>query len=249
MIREKMLSTGFAKETGFRWRGDSDVSRIEGFSDNVFGFALTLLVVSLEVPKTFGDLEEVLRGFLGFAFAFSLLFLFWYEHYRYFRRYGLEGNTVLWLNALLLFVILFFVYPLKFLITFLSRVFSGSDINVTLSDGSIVPMIQNDQMVTLMLVYGLGYFVISGVFTLLYLHAFRKRNLLELNHAETLITRAGIIAHGANCIIALISITFVIAGGPGYAGFSGLTYCLIGPVQATLGYLNGKKVYKLTHQS
>ena len=29
-----------------------EVSRIEGFSDAVFGFALTLLVVSLEMPET-----------------------------------------------------------------------------------------------------------------------------------------------------------------------------------------------------
>ena len=31
-------------------RNGCEVSRIEGFSDAVFGFALTLLVVSLEVP-------------------------------------------------------------------------------------------------------------------------------------------------------------------------------------------------------
>ena len=33
--------------------GGREVSRIEGFSDAVFGFALTLLVVSLEVPDNF----------------------------------------------------------------------------------------------------------------------------------------------------------------------------------------------------
>jgi uncharacterized membrane protein len=35
-----------------------DVSRLEGFSDAVFGFALTLLVVSLEVPDTFDGWEK-----------------------------------------------------------------------------------------------------------------------------------------------------------------------------------------------
>ena len=39
-------------EPGFRWRG-SEIARIEGLSDAVFAFAVTLLVVSLEVPKTF----------------------------------------------------------------------------------------------------------------------------------------------------------------------------------------------------
>src|SRR6266566_9715223 len=39
----------------FRDRG-GDISRVEGFSDCAFGFAVTLLVVSLEVPKTFDGL-------------------------------------------------------------------------------------------------------------------------------------------------------------------------------------------------
>ena len=44
-----------------------DVSRLEGFSDAVFGFALTLLVVSLEVPETMDALRTQMRGFVPFA--------------------------------------------------------------------------------------------------------------------------------------------------------------------------------------
>ena len=94
-----------------------EVSRIEGFSDAVFAFAVTLLVVSLEVPHTFDELWAAMRQFFAFAICFALLFQVWWRHFNFFRRYGLEDAPTIVLTGILLFVVLFYVYPLKFVFT------------------------------------------------------------------------------------------------------------------------------------
>lgn len=50
----------------FRWRSH-EITRVEGFSAAVFGFAVTLLIVSLEVPKTSTELLSAMRGFGAFV--------------------------------------------------------------------------------------------------------------------------------------------------------------------------------------
>src|SRR5438552_931222 len=98
-------------ENGFRLRGTA-ISRLEVFSDVIFGLALTLLVVSLQVPKNFGELRVSVRGFVPFAICFGLFSLLWHAHYKFFRRYALEDRATLALNSFLLFVVLFYVYVL-----------------------------------------------------------------------------------------------------------------------------------------
>ena len=72
----------------FRMRG-RDVLRVEALSDVVFGFALTLLVVSLQVPRTFDQMIDAMKEFPSFAITFFLLTAVWRTHYYFFRRYGL----------------------------------------------------------------------------------------------------------------------------------------------------------------
>src|SRR6478672_4918606 len=111
-------------DTKFRARSH-EVSRIEAFSDVVFGFALTLLVVSLEVPKTFDDLLTDMRGFIPFAVCFGIFALVWWQHHNFFRRYGLDDAITATLNFVLLFVMLFYTYPLKFLFSLMFGQLAG----------------------------------------------------------------------------------------------------------------------------
>ncbi len=95
----------------FKWR-NHELYRIEAFSDAVFAFAVTLVVVLLEVPVTFHELIQSMYGMINFAICF--LFLIWHQQYLFFRHFGLRDITCMALNALLLFIVLFYVYPLKF---------------------------------------------------------------------------------------------------------------------------------------
>ena len=98
-------------------RNGREVTRLEGFSDAVFGFTLTLLVVSLEVPESFPALKQTLSGFLPFAATFAVVSWIWFEHYLFFLHFKLEDNLTVFFNLVLLFVVLFFAYPLKFVLT------------------------------------------------------------------------------------------------------------------------------------
>jgi putative acetyltransferase len=206
---------------GFRYRGQ-EIQRIETFSDAVFAFAVTLLIVSLEVPRTFEDLLISMRGFVAFGICFCLLLLIWHEQHVFFRRYGLDDLPTIFLNAALLFIVLFYVYPLKFLFTLL---FSDSIYGAGHSPFSI----KETQIVDLMTIYGVGYIIIYVLFLLLYIHALRCKDQLQLNPLEIFDTRTKIycqailIGIGAFCtVLAHLLPTSI-------AGLSGMGYMLIPP--------------------
>src|SRR3954453_5226039 len=83
----------------------TDNTRLEAFSDAIFGFAATLLVVSLEVPKDFASLSASLRGFLPFGLSFGMLAGIWSVHRGFFRRHPLGDTTTVVLNTVLMFLV------------------------------------------------------------------------------------------------------------------------------------------------
>jgi uncharacterized membrane protein len=229
-VRER-LALRQAGEEDFRWRGE-EISRLEGFSDAVFAFAVTLLVVSLEVPDTFEELLATMRGFLAFAICFYLLLIVWHDHYRYFRRYGLNDTPTLWLNSALLFITLMYVYPLKFLFSLLmSELFGFAETET----------IKLSQWPLLMIIYGAGFVAVQLVFVLMYLRAYRLRNDLELDALELSVTREETQSFLLNMAVGLISMAIAILGGVAALSWAGYAYLLLFPLQTINGYVMGSR--------
>ena len=207
----------------FRHRA-REVSRVEAFSDIVFGFALTLIVISLEVPETYEELMHDMRGFLGFAICFAVLMWIWFTHHTFFRRYGMtDGHTIV-LNTMLLFLVLYYVYPLKFIFSLVT--------------GSIHDPGRGDAS-TLFMIYGLGFAGIFAIFFLLYLHALHRREQLELNEYELHDTYTGLWFNAAYVAIGLLSTAIAVFLPGRYVGWAGWTYFLLGPVSAFIGAKRG----------
>ncbi|HZF08848.1 MAG TPA: TMEM175 family protein [Thermoanaerobaculia bacterium] len=210
---------------GIRLRG-REVARIEAFSDAVFGFAATLLVVSLEVPKTFAELLSSLQGFVAFAFSFTALVAIWAVHNSFFRRYGLQDRTTVVLNAVLLFVVLFYVYPLKFLTVSLSNWL----LRVVPPAGAEPRFASLNDLGTLFVIYGLGFVAVFAAIALLYAHAARPTTALDLDALERFDARTRSRHYLIFAAVGLLSMALAGAQVGLRVGAPGWTYALLGPL-------------------
>jgi len=217
-----------------------EVSRVESFSDAVFAFAITLLVVSLEVPKSFHELTVAMRGFLTFAVCFALLFQVWWRHYKFFRTYDLEDSYIITLTAMLLFVVLFYVYPLKFLWSVVLAPIEGR------RAGDVI--MTNAQVPALFGIYGTGVTAVFSILALMHRHAYAKRDQLGLSAEEALEARVRIYSNlGVASVGALsILVAFVIGRlAPRLAGLGGFVYFLIAVVEWRIGVFHERQRRKI----
>jgi len=204
---------------------------LESFSDAVFGFALTLLVVSLDAPKSFDDLVTTMRGFPAFAVCFLLLALIWNGHYKFSRRYGLDDGTTRFLTCVMLFLVLFYVYPLKFL-------FNVSVTGLLFGAGPPARM-TGAQFSTLLVIYGLGFAAVYGSSALLYLHAYRKRGELELTELEKFDTRYLIARLATLVVVGVAAACFACV--PFLRNWSSLVYVLLFPILRTSRVIHARR--------
>jgi len=208
------------------------MTRLDVLSDVVFALALALLVVSLEAPGSLAGLHRALRGFLPFAVSFAMLLALWHAHYLFFRRYGLGDRATVMLNSLLLLLVLFYVYPLRFLFATLFHQ-DGS--------GPGTP----GEVSELLVLFGVGFAAAYLLLAALYANAWRQREALGLDGLERLLTVSAIVDALGLAAIGLLASLVSLVLPAGWSGFSGYVYVLIAPWKTLNGAYFGRKARAL----
>ncbi len=187
-----------------------DNGRVEAFSDGVFAFAATLMVVSLDLNQSFVLMESKVSSFVSFGVSFFVLVMLWKVHYNFFRRTKYMDDWIITFNAILLFVVLYYVFPLKSLI----NSFLGKE------------PITMEGLASLFKLYSGGFLMIFLSLTLMYFRAYKKTKSMDKALTLLFYARHFTIYVGVAVLsIALsgfkIGITF---------GLPGVIYILLGPL-------------------
>lgn len=184
-------------------------ARLEAISDGIFAFAATLVVVSLDVPDSYAALKASFSDIGSFAVSFVALVLLWVTHYNFFRRTEVIDGWIITYNFALMFVILCYIFPLKFLA---KLSFGGATIN------------SQFDMAELFQLYSLGFTLIFLFIALLYRRAARKEEF-QAGYLHYL-KRHFLIFVGVG-VLSILLATFGV--GMRY-GVPGMIYSLLGPL-------------------
>lgn len=229
----------------FRFRG-TEPGRLENFSDAVFALAITLLLISTTPPATFIQIKKFVFDLIPFIMCITLIVLVWHGHFIFYYRYGLRDNKVVVLNTIFLVIMLFYVYPLKFL-TKLSLFVIAIPFDIDWLKADLSTMMVGGNMADLMIIYGMGAASVFFILVLMYRYALTKKEELDLNELEVFDTKTSIRTNfllGAiplfSVLIVLIFYTHKFAGA-----YSGFAYFLYGPIMAWHGKNVDKQRKKL----
>jgi uncharacterized membrane protein len=198
-----------------------DISRLEAFSDVVFGLALALLAVSADPPTSYAELMNRMAGGISFACCFALLVWIWHEHNSFFRRFGLQDFYTIFLNSVLLFVVLLYVYPLKFMFDSLFERF--------VPRGNVDAQMELWQLGNAAAVYAAGFIAVFGLLALLYRHAVSKGEELRLTELELFDARTSFVHHLISSSIGVVSLLIALAAPLRLVPLAPMAFFFMGP--------------------
>ena len=219
-------------EDGFRIRG-KEMTRIEVFVDASFAFAVTLLVISFDaIPENFPEMVNAIKGIPAFAASVAMLIWIWHSHNIWSRRFGLEDAMTVFLSALLLIVVLIYIYPLRVMLGGLFSWITGQFLFSPFQ-------YQSYQELRFMFVFmGIAFAAVCFTFLLMYRHALSRADFLLLDERERR-RSATMVRNWAGCmVISLMPVALALTLPDGLVPLSGFSLILIGawmPYSESLG--------------
>lgn len=208
------------------YRGEN-ASRLDNLTDAVFGIAITLLIFNLSNPNSFSELLAFTATLPAFTLSIAFLMLVWREHLRFSEVYTLNYPSLIVLNTVFIALVIFYVYPLRFLSLFLTHVFFKLDVGLS---------IEASQVPYLMIYYGLVAFGLYFILFLFYLNAYRMKDKIGLSSFEIFYTKAQLAKLAIMFMVPVLSIIIVlILKNHSYAWaatLGGFSYAFYGPAIA-----------------
>ncbi|MEM6809795.1 MAG: TMEM175 family protein [Pseudomonadota bacterium] len=220
----------------FFYNRGRDTTRLEGFIDAAFAFALTLLVISFDaVPTNYDELITALKAVPAFLFGFLILGMFWIAHRNWSIRYGLDTTFSILVSLALVFILLVYVYPLRAMATMAVKGMTNGWVPSEFS-------VQTAQQARgLFVIYGVGYVASNLCVVLLYWHATRQAAQIHLTAEERFITWGDVVAWSMVGSVGLVSIVLALTVPPNLIPVAGWCYGLLGIAMPLFGVVISKR--------
>jgi uncharacterized membrane protein len=106
---------------------EKQTSRLEAFSDGIFGVAITLLAIEIGIKEYAGATNENLwekilerwPEYFSYFNSFATVLLIWMGHNKIFKQLRAANHWIILMNGLVLLVVVLFPYPTKTVGTFI----------------------------------------------------------------------------------------------------------------------------------
>lgn len=194
-------------------------NRLDAFVDAAFAFAVSLLVIATAAPPAdLDDLWQALGRIPASAGAFALIAVFWFGHRAFGKLTRKRDGVTQYVSLAIVFTVLNYVYPLRLLTETGFYWMSGGRLP---GRGVIQSLGDLQQLFT---IYGLGFALLAGFYALLFRHAVRKAEALDLtpqalddarDHAAIWIILA--VSGLLSALLASVGPMSVLPGLPGFA--------------------------------